>query len=590
MASAALCFVVLPSSCFFIPQTFSFPYMRPSPPSAIDTPDESDGVRAVSSALSSLSAPEAARAQERESSETSVAARRLRHLSEIGLALSAQRDIRLLLSMILTAARDLTAADGGTLYIVEQDEEGGKKLFFRAAQNDSIVVDTNMSFVVGANSLAGYAALTGEILRFDDVYDLPPNVLFQFNPRFDEEHNYRTQSVLVVPLKNHVGETIGVLQLINRKRHRDVKLSSPAIIEREVWGFDEEMTELAATLASQAAVALNNNLLLQEIESLFESLVVAAASAIETRDPSTSGHSRRVTNLTLHLAQAISEIAKGPLAPIEFSDTELRELRYACLLHDFGKIGVREAILTKSNKMAPIEFSEFETRVLALQRGWEADCARHQLELWHSGAPDAAASHAVYQQALEERIARLRSDFAAIALINDPMQEPYSDAMWAAARAGIARFSEMCYLDAKGEKRPLLSEAEAATLRVARGTLTPEEFRQIQQHAQMSYEFLKQIPWTANLGQVPEIARAHHERLDGSGYPQGLRQNEIPLGAKLMGICDVYDALTAADRPYKRAMSPELALRILQQEAAQGKLDKEALQVFIEREIYRVND
>lgn len=552
--------------------------------------DDSVGVRSVSAVLSPLGAPQEARARSNGRSESSVTARRLRHLSEIGLALSAQRDIRLLLDMILTAARDLTASDGGTLYIVEKDEAGGKNLFFRASQNDSITVDTKMTFVVGANSLAGYAALTGEILCFDDVYDLPDEVPFQFNPRFDSEHNYRTKSVLVVPLKNHVGETIGVLQLINRKRRRDIKLSSPAIVEREVTGFDEEMTELAATMASQAAVALNNNLLLQEIEGLFESLVVAASSAIESRDPSTSGHSQRVTNLTLALAGAISETAEEPLGEIHFSEAQMRELRYACLLHDFGKIGVREAILTKSCKISPVEYAEIEARVLALQSQWEADCARHQLELWHSGAPDASASHDVYQQALEERIARLRVDFEAITVINDPLQEPYSDATWRAARAAIARFAELRYRDAKDQLRPLLDETEASALRVARGTLTPEEFRQIQQHAQMSYEFLKQIPWTANLGDVPALARAHHERLDGSGYPQGLHENEIPLGAKLMGICDVYDALTAADRPYKRALTPELALRILRQQAALGKLDKDALDVFIEREVYRVND
>ena len=561
--------------------------MSNSSPTASSATEISVGAPVVSAALSPLSTDGKSPIKAR---ETSVAARRLRHLSEIGLALSAQRDIRLLLGMILTASRDLTASDGGTLYIVEEDEEGGKKLFFRAAQNDSIVVDTNMSFVVGANSLAGYAAMTGEILRFDDVYDLPAHVPFQFNPRFDGEHNYRTKSVLVVPLKNHLGETIGVLQLINRKRHREVKLRSPEIVEREVLGFDEEMTELAATLASQAAVALNNNLLLQEIEGLFESLVVAASSAIESRDPTTSGHSRRVTNLTLALARSIGDTARGPLAAVEFSDAELRELRYACLLHDFGKIGVREAILTKSRKIPPTEFAQFEARVLALQRGWEADCARQQLQLWHSGAPDAHASHEVYQCALEERVARLRADFEAIRVINDPFQEPYSDQTWAAGRAAIARFSEMRYLDANGAAQPLLTEAEAAALRVARGTLTPEEFRQIQNHAQMSYEFLRQIPWTANLGQVPHLARSHHERGDGSGYPQGLAHSEIPLGAKLMGIADVYDALTASDRPYKRALSPELALRILRQEAALGKLDKDALDVFIEREVYLTND
>ncbi len=541
-------------------------------------------------ALSPLSAPQVSAALG-DNSEVSVAARRLRHLSEIGLALSAERDIHLLLRMILTAARDLTASDGGSLYIVETAENGSKNLFFRASQNDSITVDTdNMTFVVGANSLAGYAAFSGEILRFDDVYQLPDAMPFRFNPRFDQEHNYRTKSVLVVPLKNHVGETIGVLQLINRKQNHQTRLTTPAIVEREVLGFDEEMTDLAATLASQAAVALNNNLLLREIESLFEALVEAASSAIESRDPTTSGHSKRVTNLTLALAQAINEANAGPLAQCEVTPLQMRELRYACLLHDFGKIGVREAVLTKSHKITFTEFAEIEARVLILQRQWEADCVRQQLQLWHSGAPDASTSHEVYQLAMEERIARLRADFEAIEIINDPMQEPYSDETWAAARAGISRLTEMCYLDARGQSRPLLTETEADALRVVRGTLTPVEFRQIQQHAQMSYEFLKQIPWTSTLSNVPSIARSHHERLDGSGYPQGLALSEIPFGAKLMGIADVYDALTAADRPYKRALPPELALRILSQEAALGKLDADALRIFIEREVYRVND
>jgi GAF domain-containing protein len=231
--------------------------------------------------------------------ETSVAARRLRHLSEIGLALSAERDIGRLLAMILTTSRQLTSSDGGTLYIVEKSSNGEKNLFFRAAQNDTIVVDTKMSFAVSPSSLAGYVALTGEILRFDDVYHLSPEAPYKFNPLFDVEHNYKTQSVLVVPLKNHIGEVIGVLQLINRKRHRKAILSDVAAIEREVLGFDDDMMELAATLASQAAVALNNNLLLREIEDLFESLVVASASAIEDRDPTTSGHSKRVTKMTV---------------------------------------------------------------------------------------------------------------------------------------------------------------------------------------------------------------------------------------------------------------------------------------------------
>ncbi|HEX8465900.1 MAG TPA: GAF domain-containing protein, partial [Abditibacterium sp.] len=239
--------------------------------------------------------------------ESGIAARRLRYLSQVGLALSAERDIENLLEMILTTSRELTAADGGTLYILEKDARGKKSLFFRASQNDSIIVPTNLSFAVSSDSLAGYAALSGEILRFDDVYHLSPREPYKFNPKFDAENNYRTQSVLVVPLKDHNREVIGVLQLINRKRRREVLLRDPVTVEQEVIPFDDEMTELAATLASQAAVALNNTLLLREIEALFESFVVAASSAIEDRDPGTSGHSRRVTNLTLALARAVSE-------------------------------------------------------------------------------------------------------------------------------------------------------------------------------------------------------------------------------------------------------------------------------------------
>ena len=522
--------------------------------------------------------------------ETSTAARRLRHLSQIGVALSAERDIRRLLAMILSTSRELTASDGGTLYIVEPDANGAKSLYFRASQNDSIVVDTNMSFVVGANSLAGYAALSGEVLRFDDVYNLPPGAPFKFNPLFDLEHDYRTKSVLVVPLKNHVGEVIGVLQLINRKRRRDTILSSPEIVEREVSGFDDDMMELASTLASQAAVALNNNLLLQEIETLFESLVEAASSAIETRDPSTSGHSRRVTNLTLELARAVSLTTDGPLSDVRFAPTEMKELRYACLLHDFGKIGVREAVLTKSHKIVPAQFAEIRARALALQRQWEGECAARGLSWWRAGAPDAALKCESCEAENAARVAQLRADFAAVEVINDPMQEPHSEARWSGARAAITRLESLRYQDASGQEQPILSAEEANALRVTRGTLTPAEFRQIQEHAQMSFEFLEQIPWTGALSRVPSLARSHHERGDGSGYPQGLPENETPLGAQLMAIADVYDALTASDRPYKRAMPTEKALRILCEEAQSGKLNAAALDVFIEREVYRAND
>ena len=523
-------------------------------------------------------------------SEAAIAARRLRHLSQIGLALSAERDIRRLLAMILTASRELTGADGGTLYIVEADASGDKKLFFRAAQNDSIVVDQSMTFAVGASSLAGYAALSGEILRFDDVYHLPPNAPFQFNQRFDIEHKYRTKSVLVVPLRDHNGDTIGVLQLINRKRNKETILhDDEETVEREVIGFDSEGVELATTLASQAAVALNNNLLLREIEELFEAFVVASSSAIEDRDPSTSGHSRRVTLMTLALAQGINEVSTGPYAGVHFSPAQLRELRYAALLHDFGKIGVREAILTKDLKIEAGRFEGVLGRVAVLQSQRAMHLAQAELALLRDETLDDAkrsvAVIALKKIAGAEKVA-LERDIHWLETLNAPPITPLREDEWHDALAALERLRACTYHNASGKELPILTEAEVAALSVRRGTLTPGEFAQIQEHAQMSWEFLRQIPWTRGLENVPSIAQAHHERLDGSGYPLGLDHQTIPLGSKMMAIADVFDALTANDRPYRRALSSEDALKILRLEACEGKIDADLLHIFIAHRVW----
>lgn len=521
-------------------------------------------------------------------SEAALSARRLRHLSQIGLALSAERDIRRLLAMILTASRELTGADGGTLYIVERDGQGDKKLFFRAAQNDSIIVDQSMTFAVGASSLAGYAALSGEVLRFDDVYHLPEDAPFQFNQRFDQEHGYRTKSVLVVPLRDHNGDTIGVLQLINRKRHKEAILRDTATVEREVVGFDSEGAELAMTLASQAAVALNNNLLLREIEELFESFVVASSSAIEDRDPTTSGHSQRVTQLTLGLARAVHDMPEGIYGNVHFSPAQMRELRYAALLHDFGKIGVREAILTKDLKIEAGRFEGILSRIAVLQAQHSACCAQAKAALFMDESVSAdkrsARLQAIEEKFLSEAVA-LERDAHWLEVLNAPPVAAFPSEQWDEGLAALDRLRALEFLDAKGQPHSVLTDEEVAALSVRRGTLTPGEFAQIQDHAQMSWEFLRQIPWTRGLENVPAIAQAHHERLDGSGYPLGLDQQTIPLGSKMMAIADVFDALTASDRPYRRAMTSDDAIKILRMEACEGKIDPDLLDIFV---TYRV--
>ncbi|HEX8833840.1 MAG TPA: GAF domain-containing protein, partial [Abditibacteriaceae bacterium] len=289
------------------------------------------------------------------------AARRLRHLNEIGLALSSERDIDRLLEIILSRSRELTDADAGSLFLVQTIPgtecpegrdlngacigKGESALYFCKAQNDSVAFKPTGTFTVSPSSLAGYVALTGELLCFEDVYHLPEGAPYQFNNAVDKQNGYRTKSVLVVPMKNHQGEVIGVLQLINRKARPEVLLGDVETAEQQVLPFDPQSADLAASLASQAAVALENSRLLKTLEDLFESFVMAAASAIEDRDPCTSGHSQRVTILTVGLAMAATEETDGYFQNVQFSPQQIKELRYAGLLHDFGKIGVRENIL-----------------------------------------------------------------------------------------------------------------------------------------------------------------------------------------------------------------------------------------------------
>ncbi len=530
-----------------------------------------------------------------------VAAHRLRLLSDIGLALSAERDIQLLLNLILRKARELTGADAGSIYTVQQDQSGRATaddvtLHFRAAQNDSkSELNTNVTFPVGASSLAGYAALRGETLCFDDAYQLPEDAPYRFNPDFDRQHAYRTKSVLVVPLKNHLGEVIGVLQLINRKRDPNVSLAdgngavTEEMVASAVLPFDSDRAELAATLASQAAVALENNQLLQKIETLFESFVLASSSAIEDRDPSTSGHSARVTAMTLALAEAASEADSGPFKDVYYSPRELKELRYAGLLHDFGKIGVREKILTKSHKLDPYYFEGVKDRLVLLTREREKVCAEKKIAaLLDLPREEALVAMRLCDEELKHELAEIEEDARLLTQINDPAINYVSDEEYTRQLMVLNKLANIQYTDALGERRPLLTPEEHETLCVRRGSLTPWEFEQIKEHAQLSFEFLQRISWTAEFASVPEIAWGHHEKLNGSGYPRGIKGDQISLRTRMMTVSDIFDALTASDRPYKKAMPADRALQILELEARNGRLDPDVVELFIERGIYKI--
>ncbi len=328
----------------------------------------------------------------------------------------------------------------------------------------------------------------------------------------------------------------------------------------------------------------------REKEHMIDALVVAAGSAIERRDPSTSGHSQRVTALTVALAEAVSEQRRGPFRNVKFSPSQLKELRYAGLLHDFGKIGVRENVLTKSHKLEPRHFEALMARFALVRQEVCLETARRQIQILQGASQNCAPQTAALEHELEQKLARLDADIALLAKSNDPMVTYLPDAQYEELQALLDRIESMNYRNGEGQLTPLISPEERGALSIRKGSLTPEEYREVQKHAALSFDFLEQIPWTDSLSNIPEIAHGHHEKLNGSGYPKGLRGPQIPLQARMMTIADIYDALTAADRPYKKAMSVDKALHILRGEAREGALDAELLEVFIEQKVYAVTE
>jgi HD-GYP domain-containing protein (c-di-GMP phosphodiesterase class II) len=506
--------------------------------------------------------------------------RQLGELNAIGIQLSAERNLDVLLELILTKAREITRSDAGSLYLVE--EATGPRLRFALAQNSSVEIRFQaLTLPLDEASVAGYVALTGEVVNLADAYAPPPGSRFHINRWFDEQAGYRTMSMLVVPMRTPRGETLGALQLINCRPEFDGPLRTADDVARHVRPYDERHVRLAGSLASQAAVALANRRLYESISELFEGFVTASVTAIESRDPTTSGHSSRVAALTVGLAEAVSRCPTGPYRALRFTADELRELRYAALLHDFGKVGVREHVLVKSKKLYPADLDRIRQRIEVLRRDLELSATRRKLD-WavHRGLAGYAEQAAALDAELAAAIAELNEALDVILTLNEPSvhsQDFASQLLRITARAGE---------DHGGLGGPLLTPAEAGVLAISRGSLTEAERREIQQHVVHTFDFLTKIPWTRELRRIPEIARSHHEKLDGSGYPRGVRGPDIPVQSRVMTIADIYDALTATDRPYKKAIRAEEALDTLRAEQRAGALDGALLDIFIEARIF----
>ena len=508
--------------------------------------------------------------------------RELREVGEVGIALSAERDHSVLLTTILSKARELSRSDAGSLYLHDV-VDGQKVLRWKLAQNDSIDVVSFEEKLLPTTrrSLAGYVALTGETLVIDDAYRLPADAEYTINRSFDEENGYLTKSMLVFPMTNHVGELIGVLQLINRKRQGAPPRLTAATVPQEVISFDREIIELMRSLAGQAAVAVENNLLYESIERLFEGFVTAAVTAIEQRDPTTSGHSFRVADLTVELAKTVDSIEQGPYRETRFTPDQVREIRYASLLHDFGKVGVREQVLVKQKKLYPMQLETIRSRFEFVMKSVETEANRRKIEfLLQYGREGFDEFNARIDRETAEQIERLQKDFAIIAQSNEPTVLPEGDFQY------LQQLAKRDFTDIRGEKRGLVLPEEARILSIRKGNLDATERSEIESHVTHTFHFLQKIPWTKDLVSVPDIAYAHHEKLNGRGYPRKLMANDIPIQSRMMTVSDIYDALTAADRPYKRAVPTERALDILKMEVGEGLLDQSLVDVFIEAKVY----
>jgi HD-GYP domain-containing protein (c-di-GMP phosphodiesterase class II) len=507
----------------------------------------------------------------------------LETLNKIGVALSTERNTDALLELILSKSREITSADAGSLYLVEEEPGDGKHLVFKLTQSDSHSVPfRQFTMPIDTHSIAGYAAATGQILDIKDAYRIR-HLPFRLNRDFDQKFGYRTKSMLVLPMKNQKDEVIGVLQLINSKKHPDAKLTSRTIVAKEVGPFSRRSQELASSLASQAAVALENNLLYRDIEKLFEGFVRASVTAIESRDPTTFGHSERVAKLTVALAETVDRLDSGPYKDVHFTREDIREIRYASILHDFGKVGVREEVLVKAKKLYPSQLDLIRKRFLYIRKVLELEAYRKKLDhVLGSGNQGFEEFFARIEGEQNQQVQNLDEFLQDILQANEPAVLPEKTSERLVEIAGWS------FEDPSGPTEPLLTQDELQLLSINKGSLDASERMQIESHVIHSFRFLSQIPWTKELKRIPEIARAHHEKLDGSGYPYHMKAEDIPFQSKMMTVSDIFDALTARDRPYKKAVPIERALTIIGDEVKSQLLDPLLFKLFVDARIYQL--
>lgn len=499
--------------------------------------------------------------------------KRLEALNKIGIALSSETNLSRLVELIVREARYFTNADAGSLYLVDLDKNC---LHFEVAQNDTLKKRADLkpitfkpySLSLTKNSIAGYVAITGETLNIPDVYNLPPEAGFEFNRDFDKRNKYRTKSMLLVAMKDTEGKIIGVLQLINSTDRQG-----------KVVSFHPNIESLVSSLASQAAVAIKNAQLIKEIKAVFEALIQYSVSAIDARSPFTAGHSKRVATYTMSLARAINDTHEGPYANVSFSTAQLEELNYAAWLHDIGKIGVREGVLDKRTRLSDAEMEALTNRFENIKASAINETQGQKIDLFHRKGKNATEIRELDRE-LKNRIKQTKEDLAFIKKINT------GNFLTESELKQLKEIHQKNYLDLEGQKRNCLTDFEFENLSVRKGNLTKDEIEEIQSHVIHTENIVNKVPFTGSLKRLPVFAAGHHEMLDGSGYPKHVKAEDIPIQTRIMTVADIYDALIAKDRPYKKSIDPIKSLAILKEEANNGRLDKELVRIFIYKRVY----
>jgi len=507
------------------------------------------------------------------------------NMANIGLALSKEKDMAKLLEMILLEAKRIANSDGGTLYMMTDDQ----RLRFEIMMTDSL--DFHMGGTSGQDipfypvklyddgvenrtMIAAYVGLTGETVNIPDAYKAK-GFDFSGTKMFDKKTGYHSKSFLTVPLKNHEEEIIGVLQLLNAQSQKSNKIIQ----------FTSDVQEMVEALASQAAVAITNKNLIRDLEALFESFIKLIASAIDAKSPYTGGHCARVPEITMMLAEAVQGTKDGPFADVKFTEKEMYELKIAAWLHDCGKVATPEFVVDKSTKLETIydRVHEVETRFGVLFRDEEIKRLKKDLKIERDGSlsnEEKATKIKANLRDYRKTLHKLKSDIEFVKESNIGGEFMSGD-----KKERVHQISEYRWKP-NGKMQNFLSEDEVYNLTIPRGTLTPEERKVINDHIVVTIDMLEELPYPKHLRNVPEFAGGHHEKLDGTGYPKGLIKDEMSVQARIMAIADIFEALTARDRPYKKGKTLSQAMRILGFMKNDAHIDVDLFEIFVREKIY----